>query len=319
MLKIKQVFFRKDQVRLIWPFFLVVLLVVLGEMLVVDPIGSLIQSFGFKDSPNVVEHEWSLVIHDVLKRSIRSIIILLAIWLPLRFVMGHPFQFSGYRFKQGWTLQLMQGVSLGFLIQLIPLVLMWIFGWYHVEGWLWNYKPFYSLFPALLFSFIFASETAILEESLFRGFMMNTLSDRYNVKVGLAASSILFGLLHFSGTGSEFPWWLSLVSATIAGFVFGQAYLLYGNIWVPLGIHFGVHFAARTLGTVGLTPDEATMLVTNVEGPVSFIVTKAGGASIFELIGYCVASISMLMISRIGKIPRANGSKSEDDSNILPN
>ena len=127
---------------------------------------------------------------------------------------------------------------------------------------------------------------------------MNSLAERYNLKIGVVVSSIVFGLLHFSGTNSEFPWWMSLISATIAGFIFAQAYLLFNNIWAPLGLHFAWHFAARTLGTPGVNPEEACFLVTNVDGPILLVVTKAGGASIFELIGVGLCSLIIFLINR---------------------
>ncbi len=297
-MNIKPLFYRQEQVRLVWPLLLMIVLIMLGEMILVDPIGLFVTWLGFPDSPHAVEHEWSLVANDVIKRSIRSIVILLSLWVPLRFVMKQSFHSTGYKFQKWTAAQLALGIALGFIVQLIPLLLMSLAGWYSMEGWLWDFKPFVAIFPALVFSFIYSTETAIIEESIFRGFLMNSLNSRYNVKVGLISSSLVFGLLHFSGASNEFPWWLSLISATAGGFVFGQAYLLYGNIWTPLGIHFGVHFSARTLGTVGLSADEATLLVTHVDGPVMLVVTKAGGASLFELLGYGVVSIVMVIIRR---------------------
>ncbi len=294
----KRILYRENRLRLIWTLLALVLLVILSEILVVDPIGALLLRIGFSESTHVVEHEWSAAAYDIIKRLVRSVMVLLSIWLPVRFMLGHRFQFTGYRFSPRWLIQLGLGICLGFIVQIIPLLLMSILDWYTVEGWLWNYQPVSVLVPAILFSFMFSTETAIIEESLFRGFFMNALAERYNIGIGLVASSILFGLVHFSGFSGEFPWWLSLISATVGGFVFGQAYLLFGNIWVPLGIHFGIHFAARTLGTVGVSPADATLLITHVEGPVMLVVTKAGGASLFELLGYGTISALMVLIRR---------------------
>jgi len=125
---------------------------------------------------------------------------------------------------------------------------------------------------------------------------MNALSDRYSLRIGVIASSVIFGLLHFSGFTGDFPWWMSLASATIGGFLFAQAYLLFNNIWTPLGLHFAWHFAARTLGTPGVGAEQVCFLVTDVDGPALFVVTKRGGASIFELIGIVVCSLIIYLI-----------------------
>lgn len=297
-MNLKKLLYHREGIRIIWPTVLILLLIFLSEILIVDPIGLLLDKIGFADSSNAVEHEWSLAIHDILKRSIRSILVLISVGLTIRFLMNHSFKFTGFSLEHNWIRQLGLGIFLGFVIQIIPLLLMFSFGWYSVEGWVWEFKSINALIPAILFSTVFSLETAILEESLFRGFLMNIFSERYNLKIGLVVSSVVFGLLHFSGFGNDFPWWLSLSSATLAGFVFGQAYLLNGNIWVPFGIHFAVHFAARTLGTVGVNPDEATLLVTKVEGPVMFIVTRAGGASILEVIAYISVSVILFLLGK---------------------
>jgi membrane protease YdiL (CAAX protease family) len=297
-MKYRSVFYRGSEVRWIWPAALLLVLVVLGEILIVDPLGSLLEKLGLVDVGHLVEHEWPSALHDILKRTIRSIVVLIAVWVPVRFLMHRPFKYTGFVFARGWVRQLGLGVAFGFLVQVIPLLSMQALGWYSVEGWLWVYQSVSVVAPALLFSFFISAETAIVEETIFRGFLMNILIRRYNVKTGVIASSVVFGLLHFSGVGNEFPWWMSLASATIAGFVFAQAYLLYATIWVPLGIHFAVHFSAHILGTAGASPSEATLLVTKVEGPVLWVVTKAGGASILELAGYGAVSLLLYLMSK---------------------
>ncbi|NQT62318.1 MAG: CPBP family intramembrane metalloprotease [Candidatus Marinimicrobia bacterium] len=294
----KKLLYYGDNIRILWPTLMILVLIIIGEMLVVDPIGIVLEKVGLVDGSGPVEHEWPSALHDVLKRSIRSILVLLSVAFTIKLLMGHSHRFMGITFERNWIRHLGLGIFLGFIIQIIPLLIMLSFGWYSVEGWLWEFKLLNVLMPAILYSTIFSLETAIIEESIFRGFLMNAFTERYNIRTGLVVSSIVFGLLHFSGFSNDFPWWLSLSSATLAGFVFGQAYLLYDNIWVPLGIHFAIHFAARTLGTVGVSPDEATLLVTKVEGPVMLVVTKSGGASILELVGYISVFVILLFLKK---------------------
>jgi len=294
----KKLLYYGDNIRIIWPTLMILVLIIIGEMLIVDPMGYVLENIGLVDGSGPVEHEWPSALHDVLKRSVRSILVLLSVAFTIKMLMGHSHRFMGISFNRNWIRHLGLGIFLGFIIQIIPLLIMFSFGWYSVEGWLWEFKPLAVLMPALLYSTLFSLETGIIEESLFRGFLMNAFTERYNIRIGLIVSSVVFGLLHFSGFSNDFPWWLSLSSATLAGFVFGQAYLLKGNIWVPLGIHFAIHFAARTLGTVGVSPEEATLLVTKVEGPVMLVVTKSGGASILELIGYISVFVILLLLKK---------------------
>ena len=294
----RQLFYSGQQIRLIWPIVTVILIIVLGELLIVDPFGKLLILLGLSESQVSNAQEWSQAIYEFLKRGLRSLIVVIAVWFSLKFLMKKPFTFAGFSLNQGWFSQLLIGVFLGFVIQFTALILMALFGWYSIEGVLWDFLSVGTLLPALLFAFVFSAETGILEESIFRGFFMNSLAERYNLKIGVVVSSIAFGLVHFSGTTNEFPWWLSLISATITGFIFAQAYLLFNNIWVPLGLHFAWHFAARILGTPGVNQEEACFLVTDVDGPILLVVTKAGGASIFELIGVGLCSLIIFLLNK---------------------
>lgn len=297
-MNISDLIFGKTQIRLFWPIILVLLLVIFGEFLIVDPFGLLLGRLGLPAGSGIVEHEWSTAMHDILKRSIRSIVVIISLYLPVRYLLKQPFQYLGFIFRDKWLSQLGIGILFGFIVQIIPLFIMGVLGWYSIEGWIWEFKPLSVLTPAILFSLFYSFETGIIEESLFRGFLMNVLARRFNIKVGLITSSLVFGLMHFSSAGNEFPWWLSLISATIAGVIFGQAYMFCGNIWVPLGLHAAIHFSARILGSDGASPDEATLLVTSVDGPILWVVTKAGGASLLELIGYFTISFLMYQLNK---------------------
>jgi membrane protease YdiL (CAAX protease family) len=295
---IKSIFFAGSRIRLIWPLSIVVVLIVVGEFLIVDPFGKLLKIIGLSESPISNAQEWSPAIFEFIKRSLRSLVVILAVWAPIKYLMRKRFSFAGFVMSKGLISRLLLGISLGFVIQLVALLLMVLFGWYSVDGFLWHFKSAGAILPSLLFAFVFSAETGILEETIFRGFLMNSIADRFGSGTGVITSSIVFGLLHFSGSSAEFPWWMSLLSATIGGFLFAQAYLLFKSIWVPLGLHFAWHFAARTLGTPGVSPEEACFLVTNVDGPTLLVGTKFGGASIFELIGVGVCSLVIYLISK---------------------
>jgi membrane protease YdiL (CAAX protease family) len=295
---IRKIFYNGLQIRLIWPVVTIILIITLGELLIVDPFGKLLNFLGLSESHISNAQEWSPAIYEFFKRSLRSFVVIIAVLVSVKYLMKKPFSFIGLTLIQGWFSQLLIGVFLGFVVQVSALILMALFGWYSIEGFLWDLSSLSTLLPALLYAFVFSAETGIIEESVFRGFFMNSLVERYNLKTGVIASSIVFGILHFSGFDTEFPWWMSLISAIIAGFIFAQAYLLFNNLWVPLGLHFAWHFAARTLGTPGVNLEEACLLVTNVDGPILFVVTKAGGASIFELVGVGLCSVIMYLIRK---------------------
>ena len=294
----KRLLYSKNGIRIIWIVLVLIVLIVVSEVIIVDPIGTLLQQIGFPEDNGITATNWAQAIGVVIKRGIRMTIVLLSVFLVIKWLLKKSFNFIGLSGGRHILLQLFIGIGLGFIIQTIALLLMWVFGWYRIVGLSWHFNQPSILAPALLFAFIYSAETGVIEESLFRGFFMNLITDRYNLTKAIIFSSLLFGLLHFSGTSNEFPWWMSLLSATVAGFLFAQAYLLYNNLWLPLGIHFAWHFAARTFGTAGVSASDAVFLVTEVEGPTLLVVTKAGGASVFELIGVVVVSLIIWFMSK---------------------
>jgi membrane protease YdiL (CAAX protease family) len=78
------------------------------------------------------------------------------------------------------------------------------------------------------------------EELLFRGVILPALG--LNL-VAAIASSLLFGILHFSGAQQ----WPYVVWATIVGFVLSYSVLLTGNLLVPIIAHVLVNFISSSL------------------------------------------------------------------------
>lgn len=71
--------------------------------------------------------------------------------------------------------------------------------------------------------FLISAVAGFAEELLFRGVIQ--------VKFGIFAASIIFGLLHFISLGY-------VIIATIMGFYIGVLFSLYGSLLIPVGLHF---------------------------------------------------------------------------------
>jgi len=294
----KAIFIANTGVRIGWIIAAYVLLIVIGEVLIVDPLGLLLEKVGIASVKGELAREWYPALGSVIKRIMRIIVILLATHLVLRQLAKRSLPSLGLRFQKKWATCLAIGVGLGALVQIISVLPASLFGWYRVIGYTWQFHPASILGPAFFYAFFFCAETGIIEEVMFRGFLLQIISDRYSLRIAVVISSVVFGLLHFGGFQNEFPWYMSLVSATLAGFLFAQAYLLYGNLWIPIGIHFSWHFVARLLGDVGVGPDEALLLVTEVKGPILLVNPRSGGAGALELVGVAVVSIIILMMTK---------------------
>ncbi|MET2899015.1 CPBP family intramembrane glutamic endopeptidase [Vibrio rotiferianus] len=78
--------------------------------------------------------------------------------------------------------------------------------------------------------------TCVAEEALFRGFVQQSLSRRFDWRLGLVIASILFGLAHFAGGP------LLIVFATLAGLGYGLVFHFTGRLWCAVLAHFLFNF-----------------------------------------------------------------------------
>ncbi len=84
--------------------------------------------------------------------------------------------------------------------------------------------------PSLLLNlFVFAVLPALLEELVFRGYVLRALRP-YGDWFAVAVSALLFGLMH--GNIAQIPF------AMIVGIALGWLYIMTDNIWIPVAVHF---------------------------------------------------------------------------------
>jgi membrane protease YdiL (CAAX protease family) len=277
---------KTKELRIIWALFLLVALIALGELALVDPFERLFMVLGF-------DFSWM----EILKRALRILVVGAVGLVVLKYFIKKDISFVGLR-REKLFRNILLGIGFGFVSQIVAVGIMYIMGWYEIIGFSWQYKSLGAILFAVLFAFVFCFETGFLEEFIFRGFVLNLFGNRYSGAIGVIVSSALFGVLHFSGFGSGFPWWLSVLSSFGAGLLFAQSYLLFRNLWVPIAFHAGWHFAMRFFGSPGLEANDAIFLITNVEGPSAWVATKSGGAGLVEIAGMVVVSLTMYFIKK---------------------
>jgi len=295
----------KSRIRIVWLILVYVLLIFIGEIGIVDPAGWLLEQLGI--STNVegdFAMDWNSALGDGIKRILRISVILLSTILVLHGLNKNKLNQFGFGSVSSSTKLFTAGILLGFIIEIVSIGLMRIFGYYEITGLSWKYIGWSMLGAALLYSVVISIETGIIEEVIFRGFLISLISERSSVRLAVIISSLLFGIVHFTGFENDFPWWASVITALAAGLVFAQAYLVFGNVWFPAGIHMAIHLASRMLGTVGLAENNALLLITQVDGPVLLVPTRSGGASLFELIGFGVVSLILLYLKNRRSAPK---------------
>lgn len=99
--------------------------------------------------------------------------------------------------------------------------------------------------PAWLGEFMLANLffVSLAEEALFRGYIQQRLSQFIGNGWALALTALLFGLAHLSGG------LLLVLFATLAGVIYGLAWLWSGRLWVATLVHFAFNLLHLLLFT----------------------------------------------------------------------
>ncbi len=93
-----------------------------------------------------------------------------------------------------------------------------------------------SLFFQYLLMFLIG---ALLEEIVFRGYILENLLEDMHPILAVLISSLLFMLLHLSNPNLEA---LSMVNLALAGIMMSASFVYTKNLWFPLGLHWAWNF-----------------------------------------------------------------------------
>jgi uncharacterized protein len=126
--------------------------------------------------------------------------------------------------------------------------------------------------PSLLFVSILLLFGAVGEEMLFRGYGFQTLVRGIGAFATILPVAVLFGLAHSQNLNFG-P--LALFNTILWGVVLGFAYVRSGDLWLPIGLHFGWNWSLPMLGVnlSGFTMDVTGYAMHWKVGP-----TVSGGA-----------------------------------------
>jgi membrane protease YdiL (CAAX protease family) len=97
------------------------------------------------------------------------------------------------------------------------------------------------------------------EEILFRGYGFQMLLRAWGPHTTIFTVGALFASLHGGNPNST---WLSMFNTAGFGILFGYAFLRSGDLWLPIGLHFGWNF---TLPLFGVNVSGLTMRLTGYQ------------------------------------------------------
>ncbi len=170
---------------------------------------------------------------QILAEALTATAAVLATWTIVRFADHRPWASAGLTWR-GLPAGLGRGFLLGTLMLSAGILVYRLLGAYHVSE--VTLKPF-LLTPLLLYLVV-----AVFEETLFRGYIFQTLEARWGSGIALGATGLLFGLAHLGNPTPGASLWQHLSGplqiCLEAGLPLGAAYLLTRSLWLSIGIHW---------------------------------------------------------------------------------
>ncbi|MGD1007901.1 MAG: type II CAAX endopeptidase family protein [Ignavibacteriaceae bacterium] len=157
-----------------------------------------------------------------------AITIMAATWVMTRFIDRRPFLTIGLAFNYVFR-DFLIGAAIGCTWLGASVGIIWAFGWAS------PISPSGFSRSVLTGSAIAMFFNVLAQELLLCGFIFQTIRSRSNVIIAMLVSAALFAGYHAGAFKGE---WLPAINVFTAGLLFCLAYILTGNLWFPIAIHF---------------------------------------------------------------------------------
>lgn len=185
-----------------------------------------------------------------------------AIYLDKRPVQGY-----GLELDRGWMSDLLAGLVIGGAIPTVAVTLGVVGGWITVVETGYSMRGSYLHNVGL--AIVIIMSIAVVEELVFRGYVLtNALegldlrwtSETTTIAGAWSVSALLFAFTHPAPTLVDGLHFLG------AGFLLGLAYLVSGQLGLPIGIHAGFNFVSGYVFPIASDPS-VTIIALSVSGP----------------------------------------------------
>jgi hypothetical protein len=167
------------------------------------------------------------------------------------------------------------------------------------------------LFSGILISIVIALASGILEELVFRGYMLEILHKKYSFWVAGLSPAIIFALIHMGGAGNIFNGLQILFGGVLVSVLFMSIYRVSGKIWNSCIVHGLWNFIIlNKLMKIGSTEEISSDKILTLLQSESILLS--GGefgieVSLNAILIYVFAVIIMLNLNKnINRKPAAN-------------
>jgi membrane protease YdiL (CAAX protease family) len=189
--------------------------------------------------------------------------------------------------KRGWLAKLAAGWGLGAFLILVVFGILVAGGWLTIES-----SPWQPLDVAAVI--LVAVVVGFNEELAFRGYIMQRLGQAWGMPLAVAASSILFGLVHVLNPNVTA---LGIVSVCFSGLLYACAYLVTRSLWLPMGLHMSWNIVQmHILGFPGSGHVRPSILRSVTHGPDLVTGGAFGPEGGIVVIGVVLVAIALLLL-----------------------
>lgn len=192
----------------------------------------------------------------IIPFAVSTVVALVFGWLCGKFFEKLPYQSLGASFTNGWLAHLAAGLAVGAITFLLAIIIVVASG--SMSFCLNATSVSTAIATTLLTTLVIFTVGAASEETLFRGYLLQTFA-RSNLKwLGVAMTAMLFAFAHNQNPGANL---LALGNTLLAGVWFAVAYFRTRDLWFPFGIHLawnwlqGPVFGINVSGITGFAPD----------------------------------------------------------------
>ncbi|WP_330172109.1 CPBP family intramembrane metalloprotease [Streptomyces sp. NBC_01498] len=155
---------------------------------------------------------------------------------------------------------LRRGTLIGLGAFTVTITVIALTGGYQLDGW--------GSFGGALTTLGLMCTVAVTEELIFRGVVFRVLEEKTGTWGALAASGLIFGLVHLANPLATL--WGALAIAVEGGLLLASAYAATRSLWLPIGLHLGWNMAVGGIfGTTvsGSADGLGSLLEATVTGP----------------------------------------------------
>ena len=162
----------------------------------------------------------------------------LLVFFRVKVIEKRSFSSIGFN-KNNWLKKYSLGFLIGLAMMSIIVLILFPFGCITVEK-----NPIQPVgisaiasVLVILLGWIIQGAT---EEIVTRGWLLNVLSTKYNIGVGLLISSTLFGLMHLTNPNVNY---IAVINIILVGLFYGLYVIKTNDLWAVCGMHSAWNFA----------------------------------------------------------------------------